>query len=284
MGFLRYARPSDIVTSAASITASGTVSSDPNYGLSALYDNDPAKPLKFETVGPIRLVYDFGSARRVDAFSLPNHNLAATTACIVALNATNSWASPTVQKTLTVGADHLDGHKASPWCDLTTASGYSESGFRYCSLFVPTQNVNIKLGETLIISTLRQFDHEPQWGGTKGALRRYLESLETEYGVVRVNRRRIKQRIYSFQIKGNTPDYEAIQALCDDAGGRALPWFFSPDDAVQDELGLFVRFTRDAAARLTGQEEFFYQPVIATNKQIENVAIDVEEVSRSLPL
>ena len=283
MGFLRYARPSDLVTSAASITASGAVSSDANYGLAALYDNDPAKPLKFETVGPVRLVYDFGAARRVDAFSLPNSNLAAGTVCIVALNNTNSWASPTVQADLIMGAQHMDGHRASPWCDLTVASGYTTSGYRYASLFVPAQAVNIKLGETPIISALRQFDHEPQFGGSKGSLRRFLESLRTEFGVVRVNRRRIKQRVYTFNIKGNTPDYEAIQALCDDAGGLALPWFFSPDDAVHNELGLFVRFTPESAARLLGSEEFFYT-VGSGNGLIENVSLDIEEVSRSLPL
>lgn len=283
MGFLRYARPSDLITSAASITASGAVSADPNYGLSALYDNNPAKPLRFETTGPVRLVYDFGSARRVDAFSLPNHNLAAGTVCLVALNNLDSWAAPSVQVQMTVGAQHLDGHRASPWCDLTTASGYTTSGYRYASLFVPAQAVNIKLGETPIIAVLRDFDHEPQFGGNKGAIRRYLESLRTEFGVVRVNRRRIKQRTYNFSIKGNTPDYEAIQALCDDAGGLALPWFFSPDDAVHNELGLFVRFTPETAARLVSQEEFFYT-VGSGNGLIENFPIEVEEVSRSLPL
>jgi hypothetical protein len=284
MGYLRYARPSDIITSLATITASGTVNSDPNYGLSALYDLNPAKPLKFDTAGPIRIVYDMGSARRMDAFSLPNSNLAAATNCVVALNATDSWAAPTVQTSLVTGADHLDGHRASPWADFTTVSGYSASGFRYCSLFVPAQSTNIKIGETPIIGNLRQFDHEPRWGGTKGALRKYLNALETETGVVRVNRRRLKQRTYTFDIKGGTPDYEALQALCDDAGGLALPWFFCPDDAVKTDLGLYVRFTPESAARLLAQEEFFYLPTSANRGIVTNMTVDVVEVSRSLPL
>jgi hypothetical protein len=284
MGYLRYARPSDIITSLAVITASGTVNSDPDYGLPALYDLNPAKPLMFDTVGPIRLVYDMGSTRRMDAFSLPNSNLAAATNCVVALNATNSWGSPTVQTPLVTGADHLDGHRASAWADFTTASGYSQSGFRYCSLFVPAQAVNIKLGETPIIATLRQFDHEPRWNGQKGARRPFLEALQTETGGVRVNRRRIKQRVYSFDIKGGTPDYEALQALCDDAGGLALPWFFSPDDAVKSDLGMMVRFTRESAARLLASEEFFYLPSSANQGIVTNLTLDVEEVSRGLPL
>lgn len=285
MGRLRYCLPSDIVTALAVITASGSVSADPQYGFGALYDTFPSKPLKFETSGPIRLVFDFGVAQRIDAFAMPNSNLNAASVCIVALNNTNSWGSPTCIAAMTTGADHMDGHVASPWADFTTASGYSSSGFRYVSLLVPAQTANIKIGETLLIANLRRFNHEPQFGGNKGALRRYLEAVRTEYGVVRVNRRRIKQRCYAFMIKGSTIDYEAIQALCDDAGGVALPWFFTPDDAVKTDLGLYVRFTEDTASKLSSTEEFFYIPSGAANRGfVENFPISVEEVSRSLPL
>jgi len=174
------------------------------------------------------------------------------------------------------GADHLDGHVASPWADFTTASGYSSAGFRFCSLFVPVQSVNIKIGETLLMANLRRFNHEPQFGGNKGAIRRYLESLRTEFGVVRVNRRRIKQRCYAFMLKGSTVDYEAIQSLCDDAGGVADPWFFTPDDAVKIDLGLYVRFTEETAQKLTSTEEFFYVPSGAANRGfVENFPLTV---------
>lgn len=285
MGRLRYCLPSDIVTSLAVVTASGSISADPQYGFPALYDTQPAKPLKFETTGPIRLVFDFGEAQRVDAFAMPNHNLDALSACVVALNNTDSWGSPTCIAAMVTGADHLDGHVASPWADFTTASGYSIAGFRYVSLFVPAQTANIKIGETLIMANLRRFNHEPQFGGNKGAVRRYLESLRTEYGAVRVNRRRIKQRCYAFMIKGSTQDYEAVQALCDDAGGTAVPFFFTPDDAVKRDLGLYVRLSDDTAQKLTSTEEFFYVPSGVTNSGfVENFPISVEEVSRSLPL
>lgn len=284
IGRLRYCLPSDIITPAAVITASGTVSSDPNYGLAALYDRLPNKPLKFTTVGPIRLVYDFGFQRRVDAFSMPNHNLGAGTACVVALNNSNSWGAPTCSQIMTTGADHLDGHRASPWCEFTAASGYTVNGFRYVSLFVPAQAVNIKIGETLVIAQIRRFNHEPQFGGNKGPVRRYLNNLETEFGVVRVNRRRIKQRSFAFTLKGSTVDFNAMQNLADDAGGNAVPFFITADDADKTDGGLYARMSDETAAKLMSQEEFFYLPSGTQNRYIENFPIDVIEVSRSLPL
>lgn len=283
-GRLRYCLPSDIVTSLAVITASGSVSADPAYGFASLYDTLPSKPLKFTTAGPIRLVFDFGVARRIDAFALPNHNLAAGSACVVALNNTNSWGAPTCIVAMPTGDDNLDGHRASPWADFTVASGYTSAGFRYASLFVPVQASLIKLGETLVIANLRRFNHEPQFGGNKGAIRRYLETLRTEYGVVRVNRRRIKQRFLSFALKGSTPDFIAMQNLADDAGGTAVPFFITADDSVKTDGGLYVRMTDETASKLASQEEFFYVPSGTVNKFIENFPIDVEEVSRSLPL
>lgn len=284
MGRLRYCLPSDIVTALAVITASGSVSPDPAYGFPSLYDGLPSKPLKFTTTGPIRLVFDFGVAQRMDAFAMPNHNLDASSACIVALNNANSWAAPTCVVAMPTGADQLDGHVASPWADFTTASGYSTVGFRYLSLFVPVQTANIKIGEAIIMSHLRRFTHEPQFGGNKGAIRRYLENLRTEYGVVRVNRRRIKQRTFSFMLKGGTIDFNAMQDLADDAGGNAVPFFITANDSIKTDGGLYARLSDETAAKLMSQEEFFFLPSGTANLFIENFPIDIEEVSRSLPL
>lgn len=289
MDNLKYCRPSDIITSLATITASGSISTDPEYGLASLYDRNPAKPLKFLTAGPVRLVYDFGATRRIDAFSLPNHNLDAGLDCIVSLNATNNWTSPTVSVAMEVGTEHLDGHRASPWADFTTASGYTASGFRYCSLFIPANTSAIKLGETPIISNLREFSQWTQFGGERGATKPFLESIRTEFGVVRVYRRRVKQRYFRYQIKGTDDttkqvaasalarddDFNALQDLSDDAGGMALPFFVTANSAIKTDGGLYARFTKETAERTSAQEEWF---------DISPFRFEVEEVSRSLPL
>ena len=284
---LKYCRPSDIITSLATITASGAISADPDYGLPSLYDRNPAKPLKFETAGPIRLVYDFGTTRRIDAFSLPNHNLDAGLDCIVSLNATNNWTSPTVSVAMEVGTEHLDGHRASCWADFTAASGYTQVGFRYCSLFVPANSSAIKLGETPIIANLREFSQWTQFGGERGATKPFLESIRTEYGAVRVYRRRVKQRYFRYQIKGTDDgtknvgtllrddDFNALQDLSDDAGGMALPFFVTANAAIKTDGGLYARFTKETAERCAAQEEWF---------DISPFRFEIEEVSRSVPL
>ncbi len=272
---IKYCLPRDIITSLATITASGTVSSDPNYGLSSLYDGQPAKPCKFLTSGPIRITFDFGSRTRIDAFSMPNHNLDAGMTCIVALNNSDSWASPSVQTNLVIGSQHLDGHRASPWCSFVTASGYTTSGYRYLSLYVPANSAAIKIGEAVIIANLRTFSQWAQFNGQRATEREFLEAIKTEYGAVRVVRRKIKRRVFSYTIKGSETDYSDLQNLGDDAGGYALPFFITADGSIKTDGGLYARLTQDSARRLAAQEEWY---------GVIPFTISIEEVSRSLPL
>lgn len=280
-----YSRPSDIITSEATITVGSgitpIVSTDVGYGLSALYDRNPAKPLKFQTTGAIRLVADFGSPRRIEGMAIPHHNF--DPGCIVAfqLNTADSWGAPAVSVPLTMPELHLDGHRCSPWVDFTTASGYGTGSYRYASISVGANVSPTKVGEWLIMSALRTFQTDGpshgfmQFGARKGTQRRFIESLETEYGVVRVARRKIKQRLWSFRMLGASGDSVALQQLGDDCGGRALPFFFAESRGSAVDEGLYVRFTREAAQRLQSEEQWF---------NLDNFALDIEEVSRSLPL
>lgn len=276
MGTPRYARPSDIITSLATITVSGaSVIADTAYGLASLYDRNPAIPTKFDGSGPMRLVFDYGTAHRIDGMALPNSNLEPGLALRAELNSADSWVSPAVTVAMPPGDDDLMGHRASPWADFTAASGYSVLGFRYASLYIPANTADIQLGELLVLAQLREFSYAVQFGGDKGAKRRVAEGIETEYGSVRILRRKIKQRLHRFTVKGSTQDYEDFQAIADDAGGAALPWFFAWDHEVKTDGGLYARFTPDTAGRLTGQEEWF---------DVDVTQGEIIEVSRSLPL
>lgn len=278
MGNLRYARPSDIITSSADWSVvSGNVSTDPLYGLAALYDGKMSRPCKFidEPIIAVRIVGDFGSAQRVDALALPNSNIPAGTVMRAELNATNVWTAPTVSVNMTMGAVGLDGHVASPWVDFTTATGYSPSGFRYVSLYVPVISVQPWLGELLVMSNLRQFERWPNFEGSKGAWRPFLENLYTEYGARRVVRRRIKMRRFSFSFHGTDADFADMQSLCDDSGGVAVPWFCAADEAVKTDGGLYGRFTPDTARELLATESWY---------NLNGQTLVFEEDSRSLPL
>jgi hypothetical protein len=278
VGNLKYARPSDIITSQLTWSVvAGNISSDPEYGLAALYDGKMSKPLKFidEPVAAIRIVGDAGSARRFDAMALPNSNIPAGTVMRAELNATNVWTAPTVSVNVTMGAAGLDGHVASPWADFTSATGYSPSGFRYCSWFIPVISVQPWLGELLVMSNLRQFSQWPQFGGTRGTMRPFLENLMTEYGVLRVVKRLIKQRQFEFQLKGNEQDFTDLQLLADDSGGMAVPFFMVADSLIKTDGGLYGRFTPETAAMIVGVEEWY---------DLNNLTIAFKEDSRSLPL
>ena len=277
-----YSRPSDIITDEATITAStGTVSSETGYGLPSLYDLNPAKPCKFAAPGAIRLVADFGSARRIEGMAVPNHNFDPGVIVSMQLNTADAWVTPAVSVPLTMPALHLDGHRSSPWVNFTTASGYGAGLYRYASLSVGANAAASKVGEWLIMTALRTFEIAGpgrggiQMGARKGTDRRFLDSLETEYGVVRVLRRRIKQRTWSVRVKGTNADYTALQALGDDCSGRALPFFFAENGITAVDDGLYVRFTRETAERLVAEEEWF---------NLDSFAMDMQEVSRSLPL
>lgn len=271
---LKYCRPSDLL-SPVTTTPDVDPIADPEYGLTALSDLLLSKPCKFDGVGPLNLVFDMGVQTRIDAFALPNHNLATGTVCSVQMNATDVWTSPTVNGSMTVGANHANGHRASPWIDLTQVAGYSVSGFRYLRLVVPAQVYNIQIGERLIIGNLREFDEWPQFGGTKGAQRRWLENLETEYGVQRVSRRKITQRTFSVTVKGSDQDFEDLQYLGDDASGVARPFFVAFVGNVFTDGGLLVRFTKETAEKLEATEEWF---------NVNPFTFSVRELSRSLPL
>lgn len=278
MANMKYCRPSDIITSQAVFSAvTGTVSTDADYGIPSLYDGNPAKPLKFtdSPVVAIRLVADLGTATRVDGLALPNSNIDAGLVMRAEQNATDVWTSPSVSVNMTMGTRHLDGHRASPWADFTTASGYSTGGYRYVSLYVPVNSAAPKLGELLIMARLREFSRYATFGGNKVALRRYVESLETEYGAVRILSRRIKQRCFTVTVRGSDTDYDDLQALGDDCDGRAHAFFIAADGSVKTDGGLYVRFTSQAAAKLAATEEWF---------DVNPFSVDIEEVSRSLPL
>ena len=280
-GNLKYCRPSDIITSSLSWTAAvGTISSDTNYQAPALYDQRMAKPLKFidDPAIAVRLVGDagVGNSVRIDALSLPNSkSIAAGQVMRAELNNTNVWTAPTVSVDMTMGASGLDGHVASPWADFTTASGYTTAGFRYVSLYIPAQSVAPWVGELPIISNLRSFSQWPQFGDVRGINVPFLENLRTEYEQLRVIRRRIRQRLVNFTVRGNDSDYDDLIALAEDSGGMAVPFFLVHNSTIKTDGGLYGRFTPETAARLAVPSEWF---------DLNSINVSFIEDSRSIPL
>jgi len=113
----RYCRPTDIITGDATITVPiGTV--DPYYPVGNLHDRDPSVPMKVNTMGGVRIVFDFGVPRHVDAIAIPNHNFTPGLSVLVQANTSNVWTDPYINTSFTVGATETDGHCKRPWIDL----------------------------------------------------------------------------------------------------------------------------------------------------------------------
>lgn len=275
-GNLKYARPSDIITAnfAWSATA-GTVSADPDYGLGALYDGKMARPLKFidDPVIAIRVVGDGGVATRVDGMALPNSNIPAGTVMKAQMGNDPTFATFAVSVDVTMGLIGLDGHRASPWADFVAASGYSVSGYRYVSWYVPVTVANQWLGELLVMSNLREFSVWPQFG-QRGQSHPFLENIYTEFGQRRVVRRLIRQRKVIYPFKGTDADFDDLQSIVEDCGGVATPFFLVANSTVKTNGGLYGRLTPETAAMIMGAEEWF---------DLTGFTVAFEEDSRSVP-
>ena len=279
MGMIsKYCRPSDIVTSSATVTAkTGTVSTDTNYGLASLYDGNPAKPCKFTTTSG-SILFDFGTDQRLDAIAIPHHNLDAGLAVTFQGNATDSWGAPTLSASVTIGAHDADGHVQRAWVDLTGVAGYSVAGFRYWLLTIPTNSVALQLGEVLLIAQLRTLVRGIQDSIGRTTLRNYIPALETDAGVELFYERDVKQSIISGTIPGTLQDYADVEALLSDAHGPSRGFFFVLDSATQHAGGLYVRATPDMCVSFAAS-----QPVEFRDDVI-SIPWQVKELSRGLPL
>lgn len=276
-GNLKYARPSDIITSNFTWSvATGTVSSDPNYGLPSMYDGQMAQPTKFidDPVVQVRVVGDAGTAVRVDGMAMPNSNFPAGTVLKAQMGNDPTFATFAVSVDVTLGTAGLDGHVASPWADFVAASGYSVSGYRYVSWVIPVIANAPWIGEQLVMAQLRSFSVWPQFGGRRGQAMPFLESLFTEYGVKRATRRLIRMRRIAYPFNGTAQDFEDLQMLVQDCGGVASPFFMVANSSVKTDGGLYGRFTPDTVRLVENTENWF---------DLEGFSIVFEEDSRSIP-
>lgn len=160
-----YFHTADNVAGNATVTTGGTANSSyPLTNANAWTYAKLAAPSKLTgTSGD--WIFDFGAAQRVDAV-LVWHNLDASCAFAIQMNATNSWGSPTVAFSSTAAAKRADSYTVKIYKDLTGVSGYSASGFRYLRFNVSGTNsvaVGIKL---MAFSRIRQTTRNIAWGLT----------------------------------------------------------------------------------------------------------------------
>jgi hypothetical protein len=268
----RYCRPSDIVTSSATVTvAEGTESTDAHYQRASLYDRDPAVPMKFTTADAARLVFDFGSAQQIQAAFIPQHNFEAGLAVRLQGNTAASWGSPAFDAVFTISAKDRDGHVKRPWLNLSVLS----PSYRYWSLLVPSGSVAPQIGEAILVETLRQFVRPLTFGVSRVVARGYIASLETEYGVKSFYDQNVKQWKYVSAIYGTTADLQSMHDLMDDCHGPVYPFAFVLDDSVESDGGCYVRCSEAMC------QAWEHKKVGGGTYEMP---LEFEELSRGLPL
>lgn len=118
-------------------------SSDPDYPTSLVTDFSNGgvcpKP-SLSTAFADSWTWAFGTLRRVKGVWLW-HNADPGIILRVQMNNTNVWSAPTMDVTVTAPAKHKLGFTRKLFVDMTSATGYSDSGFNYLRIVFPNNTV-----------------------------------------------------------------------------------------------------------------------------------------------
>lgn len=232
MSALVYAWDTDNVAAAVTPTVhTGTINA--NFPLSRLYDRDPATAAKTTSTGDCRILWDYTAAQRVDAIWIPIHNAVAGTVIRFEGHTANLWTTPTVSATYTVPAYGGDLPRGV-YIDVTTAAGYTTTGFRYWSLFVPNTGIITALGEIFISSRKRTTVNVLQ-GFRKPRGRLVSHHKRSDGGFFQYDRG-VNEVSFSGSIRANSTHYADYLAIFEQAKGsfRAFPIVIDAHEAVPE--------------------------------------------------
>jgi|GEM_PF-3148031 len=94
-------------TDGATITITGSWGEDTDYPKTNLYNERMSKRGGFDTAKDGEIVIDLGAAASVTTCALMNHNLSSGVTAKIQGNATDSWATPSVDETITYAANDM---------------------------------------------------------------------------------------------------------------------------------------------------------------------------------
>lgn len=271
MADVLYSLPADQVADNATITLdTGTIDTD--YPIANLTDGNLGKPCKLTTKTGA-WTFDFGAAQRVDYVVLGPHNLDAALTVKIQGNASASWATPTVDTTITIPAAADDGQRITAWKDLTGVTGYATGGFRYWRLHVSgTNTANVAIGEVWLGALKRVFATDMgrnyRWAFHVDE-RRALVEQQTQYGVITTYDLQTRTRALRGELRLSDSGLTAFQTWHRAMRGRHYPTIFVPDSTVNDAW--WVRQMRDWSV----QRRF-------TN--INDLDFTLDELAAGLPL
>lgn len=224
MGLL-FAKPSDNLTSTATITASTSAT---GYGTANLYDGNPAKPWK-ATATTATLDFAFGSATNIDLVAIVHHNLTAGLEVRIQADDASDFSSLDLNQLITIPAYDEDDFPVNPWIDLSALS----NSWQYWRLnVVGTNSANVQIGELWLVGTRRELTASHLRYGLSQSTSRPLIEHRTDYGVSTIYDLGAKMRGLSGEIVTTDTGLEEIKDWWDDCHGRALPTLVIFDEAV----------------------------------------------------
>lgn len=213
----------------ATITSSvGT--QDPDYPLDGLTPAGipcgikQAMPRAKFTTTTADAIMDFGSAKSVPIFGMPDYYITAGAVVKIQGNATNTWGSPSLSQMITIPAHQRNGFPIGVFKDL---SGGSHS-FRYWRLVVESGNsVNVQLGQFWMMSTKRTLIQNVRWGVKPTNMIQQVEH-ETDGGV---------EHIYPFGTQREDMTAQIKTSLGDGAIAQFEDWYY---DGSKSGYFLFI--------------------------------------------
>ena len=263
-----FQRSSDNIAPDATLSVNTGVE-DTDFPKENIVNLLPAKPMKFTgTIGSV--VFDFGSAQRIDLVALFNHNLDAGLDVRIQGNATNTWGAPTFDATFTIVAATTDGIRVNPWLDLVEEGGYSAGGFQFWRVAViGTNSVAVALGEVWLSALARRLIPNVRWGAIQRDQRRLIRHVLPS-SLVATFDLGSRWREFDAQVVRNEVARQEIIDWWRDTRGAARPFLLVPDGLVNDAwFARFVEQNLDFTLRHTNQRA---------------VTLRFEEVPSGLPL
>lgn len=231
-------------------TGSAVSPADDDYGPDSLIDDNPAKVAKIEdTTGAWLFTYD--APQRIDLAALIHHTFDATEggspSASVRLegNTSNSWTSPAFSAEFVIPPWFGTGTRAwpvNPWLDLTSVSGYSQSGFQYWRLIAENQSQNLQLGMVWFGSQIRRFDPDLRWGVRHSDDKPQIEN-RTSFGISTIYSRGTTIHGIEAEMLPDDTMADALEQHWYDVEGRARPWLLIPSGPISDDRAYLVRYS-----------------------------------------
>jgi len=218
-----YARGTDEIGHLATVTLSGATANS-RYPVTNVQLRKPSTVFLTSTTGTVvDVLYDHGAAVDAQLFSLAHHNIPAGTNVRIQRNATNAWATPTMDGAVVIATYPQAGLPYPVGVDLTAVVGYNgATGLRWTRLHIPILSQKVGLGAASLWAAKRTDLTNVRYP-VKDQERQPESRWPTAYGAQIRYPLGIRLRAQPFVFRHRDAGYDAFLTLFR-AGGPFLWW------------------------------------------------------------